>query len=270
MITQHAVHEFYDIDHSPFSVSDYSKLKFGSDKVAKKFGYDLADSFAEKHLPMIIGRTLLIIPSPYNYIKNAATIMTEHFIDRLNHISVTNSGHQVESSIIHRRCSYFNDYGFLSKEDRTELLNGDDFYINEEFLKDKVLIFVDDVIITGTHEDKIKEILKRKNIQNDSVFLYYAQYLGSNPEIESELNFASIKSLDEYALLSHEEDHHTIIRPLKYILKQNKEALKKFLDNITRHHLERIYYGCLAEGYYKLPDFQTNFGLIRKHFEAKL
>lgn len=264
--TQFAVHHFSDLERAPFSIRDYSQLKFGDNEVARKFGYQLANAFAEEFLPTIIGNKLLVIPSPYNYVKNAATIMTEHFIDCLNMISVNNNGEHVEASIIHRKCSYTKDYGHLSKEHRKGLLDGDSFYINEEFLKDKTILFLDDVIITGTHEDKIKELLYKKNIDNECFFLYFAQYHGINPEIEAEINFAAIKEFDDYKRFVKTYNPKMIIRPLKYILSRSGSEVLEFLKELSRDKVEEIYYGCLAEGYYKLPEYQTNFAYIQNEF----
>jgi hypothetical protein len=211
----------------------------------------------------------VVIPSPYNHVQNAATILTKHFVNRLNQLLVNQSGAHVEYSVIHRKVSYINDYGYLSKEARKGLIDNDSFYLNKDFYKDKVLVFLDDVIITGTHEDKLKEILAKEKIKNETIFIYHAQYLGNDPTIESRLNFAAMNTLEDYGKLSEEPNHHVIVRPLKFLLSQQLKPLADFLLQIDVRKLEEIYFGCLGEGYYKIPSYQGPFQIIKGVYEKR-
>ncbi len=266
---QFAANHFTSFEDAEFCEYEYSSLKFGSDIVARKFGYQLADAFAAKYASELLSNRFVVIPSPYNHVENAATIMTKHFVNRLNSIIVAQSGEHVEYSVIHRKVSYINDYGFLSKADRKGLIDNDSFYLNKDFYKGKTLIFIDDVIITGTHEDKLKEIMEKEGITNDHFFLYFAKYNGNDPTIESKLNFASVDDLDDYEDIACEPNHHVIVRPLKFLLIQDIVKLSEFCNKISASKLSSIYYGCLGEGYYKIPSYQAQFAIIEAHYKYK-
>lgn len=257
-----AVHSFHTLADAPFCPKQYSRLKFGQDSAAMKLGYELAAAFFYKHAPKLIANRIVVIPSPYNHVPNAATVMTNHFVDRLNELLVDACGRHVETSIINRKVSYTNDYGFLSQEKRKQLIDNDQFYLNREFLVGKTLVFVDDVKITGTHEVKLKEILQRDGVPNDAFFLYFAKYDGLHADIEGELNFADMKSLNDYVMLAQEPNHHVIIRPIKWLLSQCPRELQEALMVLSPQFIRKVYYGCLAEGYYKIPSYQQNFGVI--------
>lgn len=260
--TQFNVHNFSNLETAKFSPQEYSRLKFGSDVAAKKLGYELATEFFAAHSDIILANQCVVIPSPYNFVPNAATVMTRHFINKLNELSVHASGQHVEQSIIHRKVSYTNDYGFLSKEKRRGLIDNDSFYLNRAFLEGKVLFFVDDVKITGTHEDKLVQILEHERVPNQAVFIYYARYHGNSPAIEGELNFASIKTIEDLIELMKEANHQVIIRPIKFLLSQHKQVLKDILMKVNDNVLDNLYYGSLAEGYYTIPKYQLNFAVI--------
>lgn len=260
--TRYSVHKFSDLENAGFSPELYSKLKFGSDNAARTMGHALAAGFFKTHSDKILANRLVVIPSPYNYVPNAATVMTGHFVNKLNELTVNAAGRHCEYSIIHRKVSYTNDYGFLSKEKRRGLIDNDSFYLNRDFMEGKMLVFIDDVRITGTHEDKLVEILERDNITNPAAFLYFAEYFGNQPDIEGELNFSFVKGIDDYLALTQEPDHHVIVRPLKYLLSQNSNKLREVCEKFPIHTLEKVYHGCLAEGYYKIPSYQQNFGVI--------
>lgn len=269
MELQFYANEFDNLETAPFSVAEYSRLKFGSDSAARLFGFQLADAFYQEHTDVLLANKLVVIPSPYNHVPNAATILTHHFVNRLNQLLVNKSGSHVEYSVIHRKVSYINDYGFLDKKARKGLIDNDSFYLNKEFYAGKVLVFLDDVIITGTHEDKLKEILLKEKIKNDTVFLYHAKYNGDDPTIESRLNFASLSSLEDYEKLSQEPNHHVIVRPLKFLLTQELKPLADFLMKADFAQLEQIYSGCLGEGYYKIPSYQGQFHVVQAAYNQR-
>ncbi len=261
--TRHAAVNFSCLETAGFCPKMYSRLKFGSDQAARKMGHQLADSFFAAHAPDLLANRHVVISSPYNHVPNAATVMTKHFVDKLNQHLVFARGEHVEYSITHRKVSYTSDYGFLSKDQRKGLIDNDSFYLNRDFIQDKTLILVDDIRITGTHEDKLREILIRDNVANDAYFLYFAEYFGKSAEIEAQLNFSAIDSLDDYYKLSQEPNHHIIIRPIKYILSRDPYELGLVIKTlVTDRMLDEIYFGCLAEGYYKLPNYQENFKVI--------
>ena len=261
--TSFAANTFTGIENAPFSPHDYSRLKFGSDHVARAFGHELADAFFAAHVDALLANHVVVIPSPYNFVENAATVMTKHFVDRLNELLVEAKGESVEYLTIQRKVSYINDYGFLSKEKRKGLLDNDRFYVNKEFVRGKLLIFIDDVKITGTHEDKLKEVLADRKIRNDAMFLYFAEYLGSQAEIEAQLNFSGIQNLDDYCALMNEPNHHIIVRPIKFLLSQPVEALKSFLDRAPYEKVKKLYFSALGEGYYRIPAYQKTFALVK-------
>jgi predicted amidophosphoribosyltransferase len=260
------VHSFFDLEDPSFSAVEYSKLKFGNDAAAKKLGHELAVGFFHTHIDKLLANQCVVIPSPYNVIKNAATVMTDHFCNKLNEMLVQANGTHVDCSIIHRKVSYTNDYGFLSKDKRKSLIDNDSFYLNRDFTEGKTLIFIDDVRITGTHEDKLVEILKRDGIDNDVFFLYYANYYGNSPDVEAKLNFAAVRDIYDYLELAKEPHHHTIIRPMKYILSQTPSTVKAILPVMETRAVQDLYWGCLGEGYYKIPSYHDNFQIIAAEF----
>lgn len=262
--TQSFVHSFAGMEGLPFDPIDYSHLKFGSDEVAKKFGYEIAETFFKDHSEELLSNRVVVFPSPYNHVENAASVMTRHMIDRLNHLLVNANGNNVEQSLIHRKVSYTSDYGFLPKEKRRALIDNDEFYINKDFIKGKTLVFVDDVFITGTHEEKLVEILDVHGLNNPAYFLYYAKYAKGavGADIEAAINFAGIRDLKDFAELTKRPGHNLIVRPIKYLLSRMPHELATCLEIFDVEFLTKVYYGAIGEGYHKIPNYQDNFRAI--------
>ena len=260
--SQFAAHHFNSLEDTDFSPEEYSRLKFGCDASAKKFGYELADKLFQQHSADLITKRAVVIPSPYNHVKNAATILTGHFLNRLNHHIVCANGEHLDYSVIHRKVSYIKDYGYLPADQRKKLIDNDDFFFNPDFYRGKTLIFVDDVFITGTHENKLVELLEKHRINNPCIFAYYGKYHGGKADIEAEINFASIRSLQNFADLCSETKHHMIVRPIKYVLSASPDDVRSFIARLSVQQLQELYFGCLGEGYYKIPIYQENFHII--------
>lgn len=269
--TQVFAHKFSSMDKLPFAAADYSKLKFGSDSVAHKFGKDLAYKFFVEHSAELLTQNCVVIPSPYNYVENAATVMARHFTNELNHLLVNANGAHAEWSIIHRKVSYTNDYGFLTKQKRRELIDNDLFFLNKEFLEGKTLIFVDDVCITGTHEDKLVEILDKNGLTNRTFFAYFGKYEKGEvgADIEAQLNFAGITNVGDFVELSREPDHHLIVRPIKFMLSQSTDDFATAIQAMDDSFARKMYYGCVGEGYNRIPKYQDNFQQLMHHLCLK-
>jgi hypothetical protein len=264
------LHQFSSYDDMHFAPGDYSRLKFGCDKVAEQFGMAMAIGFFNAHAEKLLSNKCVVIPSPYNHIKNAATLITEHFTNTLNLLLVNAKGEHLDSSIIHRKVSYTNDYGFLDKDTRQKLLSNDSFYMNKKFLKGKSLIFIDDVCITGTHEDKLVEILAENRMNNDTFFVYFAKYFGQIAEIESELNFAAINTITDVVNIINSPNHHMIIRPIKYLLSLTYPEFDNIICTLKREKLAALYHASLAEGYYKIPKYQSNFQRLSLYMSSHI
>ncbi len=262
-MTVFSANTFSSLQDATFSPHVYSQMKFGHNAAAKHYGHELAIKFFAAHMQDIISKRIVVIPSPYNYVENAATIMTRHFINKINELLVDHNGEHVEYMTIQRKISYISDYGFLTADKRKALIDGDEFYLDEKYLEGKLLIFIDDVKITGTHERKLVELLDDRCLFNERFFLYAAAYTGSSPEIEAEINFAAIKDLKAFRYLANVEGHRMIVRPLKYILGQPAADFDMFVCSLEREQVETIVHSSLNEGYYRIPAYQENLNRAR-------
>lgn len=267
---QFAAHQFQDLETAEFNIYDYSRLKFGCNLSAHSMGKELAGRFYKEYSAKLLCGNFVLIPSPYSHVENAATIMSYAFLDELNRLLVEGNGHHVEFDTIRRKSQYLQDYGKLPKEVREGMLDNDEFYLNEKFLKDKSLIFLDDVIITGTHEWKLKEILQDEGMENECFFVYYAQYLGERAEIEGELNFQAISDVRDFADIVSKSTSSIVVRTLKYLLSIDIKKDEEFEGLLYIFGYEKsrdIYFAALGEGYYKIPAYQKNLERIKKFIE---
>lgn len=260
---QFLAHEFLTLESASFNPKDYSRLKFGSDLVAREFGHAMADRFYAEHRRMLIVDRCVVVPSAFNVVPIAASILAVHFMNRLNDL-LTREGHRmVEMTTMHRTMSYVADYSFLPRDQREKLLQGDKLFINRDFIEGKVLLFVDDVTITGTHERKIEAFLEGLGLINPHIFCYYAKYNGERADIEAALNLSGISTPDEYLELIKEPNHHLVVRAVRFLLDIPEEQLMEVLSRIDFDFADRVYMAALAKEYDKQDTYRDKFKLLR-------
>lgn len=263
------VHSFADLGSAGFCAEAYSRLKFGSDPVAKQFGYEMADLFFQQHRAMLLTQRCVVIPSAFNVVEIAATLLARHFMNRLNDLLVRAGGDIVEWTTMHRTVSYLNDYADVSLEERQALLGRDNLYIKEEFIVDKTLIFIDDIQITGTHEHKILKFLEDRKITSPALFCYYAKYTGDRASIEGDLNRSGIGSLTDFVSMWAEEPTHIMVRTLRLWLLAEPSELAWALDQVTPTYIDQLYHATLARGYYTVPELRGGFEAIRARHDSQ-
>lgn len=270
-----AVHQFQNRENLPFSPVHYSMLKHGSGTIAQAYGNELAIAFFNNYSHLIVNEQVVVLESAYSYVKNAASVITEHFTNKLNSLLSEFNGKNVQRLKINRIVPYITDYGKLSVAKRKKLLKQDTFTFDYNFAEGKFLVFIDDIFITGTHHKKIEEMLGDYGIDMEKTMsLYYAELVDpkEDPSIESYLNNAQVLTLKDLSNLIHSESNYrVIVRTLKMILGEpDEEKLKEFLDSLQDEMISDFYLQCLGEGYHKNPVYSSNFSILRaKHLKLK-
>ena len=197
MQINYSLHKINNAETFDFSAFEYSCFKYGNDAIAEKFGNALAKGFIKEKLSNInIHKQIVVISSPYAFIPTATFAMKNYFVFTLNRWLAENNLPIVQETKVHRTITYKEDYGELSAADRMKLIGNDSFHIDSNFLADKILIFLDDIKITGSHERMITKMLSNYNLTNDTYLLYFAELINSdiNPNIENYLNYFALRS----------------------------------------------------------------------------
>jgi len=260
-----ATHIISDENNFSFSANDYSKFKYGSSEIGNKFGTNLFFRLiALRNKELCSYKKIYVFSSPYNYIPTATnTILksfSEHLIKHLEGISL------VEIRKIHRNTTYTDDYGSLSKEERFSLISNDTFNIKNDFNGDELLIFLDDIKITGSHEFVVKKTLINNKIENDVYFLYHAilDNKNINPTFENFLNYSYVKGVNEIIEIYNNADFVINTRFTKFILSLSRENFFLFINQLTPLGLDEIITNSKGNGYDKVLRYSENLKKIIK------
>ena len=272
MQTRYSLHKIDNTDSFGFNPSDYSKFKYGDDKISEQFGHDLAKGFIQEILIKTkISKQIVVISSPYSFIPTATFAMKNYFVYELNKWLSENNLPVVQETKIHRTITYKEDYGELSAEDRMKLISNDHFHIDKSFLDNKTLIFLDDIRITGSHERMITKMIEEFEIPNDTYLLYFAELTNEfiNPNFENYLNYYQIKSIFDLQKIIESNRFEINTRIVKYLLNYDSNAFKIFIQNQTNKFNSLLNNMALGNSYHTIDEYQKNMNILKNHIKTK-
>lgn len=271
MITTFSKHQINCSDNVPFKAEHYSKFKFGDGLYAKTFGRELAEGFILNYRNLLLsGREIVIISSPYNSIPTASYAMTSFFKERLNQFLYENKKGSLLESKIHRYKTYSTDYGNLSYEDRVSLITTDAYHIDKNFLTNRVVLLLDDIKITGSHEFVIKKLITSHDIKAEFIFIYYAELTNPSiqPNFENYLNYAFVKGLNDLIEVVNGDSFILNTRIVKFILHSDLNSFISFIPKIKKDVLNTIVKYAISNNYHLMDEYAGNLNQLISHLNS--
>jgi hypothetical protein len=267
MLNRYSLHKINTIEQLSFSDIEYSKFKFGDGNIAKKFGQDLAKKFIKDILlNNYQGNQLVVISSPYSFIPTATFFMKNYFVFELNNWLAINQYPVIQETKIHRSSSYSEDYGNLNAKERMSLIGNDCFYIDNKFIENKTLIFLDDIRITGSHENVIVNMLSKINVNDNYYLLYFAELTNHliEPNFENVLNYAYIDSVFKLNEIVNDKSFCINTRVVKYILNTDHDIFKVFIQDQNNEIINLIINMAIGNSYHNIDSYKSNFNYLQQ------
>lgn len=251
---------------SSFDESAYSRFKFGDTFYAKEFGEKLFEGFIQEFSDLILQQEeVILFPSPYYSIPTASNFLCRFFKDKLNYFLFMNAKNACIEGKIHRQQTYVEDYGNMSYEQRINLIANDTYYLDKHFVEGKFCIFLDDIKITGSHENTINRILKQYDIKGEFIFVYFAELINKNinPKIENHFNYYSIKTIDDIIEIINSKYFQFNTRITKYLLLLETNNFDFLCKNINRKKKQEILNLAISNNYHKIKEYINNIKKLK-------
>ena len=266
MNSSFSLHKILNENQCPFDENEYSWFKFGDKQYAEKFAAELFDGFIEKYSDLLLSKNeIVILPSPYLSIPTASNFLCYYFKKCLNSFLFNNNRKASIESKIYRNQTYVTDYGNLSFDERVKLIANDTYYIDRNFINDKLCIFVDDIKITGSHEHTVNKILDQYNVNGDFVFVYFAELINKeiHPKIENHYNYFAVKSVNDIVDVINRINFQYNTRIIKYILNLDEEQFTFLTNNISIEKRNELFHLAISNNYHQIIEYQDNIEMIK-------
>ncbi|KAH7406605.1 PRTase ComF-like protein [Phaeosphaeria sp. MPI-PUGE-AT-0046c] len=161
----------------PFFIKDYQRYVFGDDKLANRFGTDLAKAFVARYpalgtTPGTNNTTTndIAVAILAGYAPTATYNLREHFTAYLNRHLTSQGGRPARKINI----AAITDGRAVRREPQTTYV--DTHHIDTMYLSDRTLVILGDIRMRKDQEDLIKESLGTLKIKNNVVFVYLAAF----------------------------------------------------------------------------------------------
>ena len=266
MNSSYSLHKIIDECQYPFDANEYSWFKFGDKQYAEKFAEELFNGFIEKYSELLLSKNeIVILPSPYLSIPTASNFLCFYFKKCLNSFLFKNNRKASIESKIYRNQTYVTDYGNLSFDERVKLIANDTYYIDRNFINDKLCIFVDDIKITGSHEHTVNKILNQYNVKDDFVFVYFAELVNKDihPKIENHYNYFAVKNVTDIVNIVNRTNFQFNTRIIKYILNLDEEQFTFLIKNISIEKRNELFHLAISNNYHQITEYHNNIETIK-------
>jgi hypothetical protein len=132
----------------------YSRYKYGDTRQAKQFGEELCTSFLEKYDDFLLTcqQQFVVLSSPRSLVPPAAYYIFQVFLEKFNRFLQLHERQPAFEHTIQRLATLPDDYSLLSTHERFEHLIDERYSIDSQPLRNKFLLFIDDIRITGNVE----------------------------------------------------------------------------------------------------------------------
>lgn len=271
-----AVHTFKDLDSLGFNTESYSKFKYGCFFHTIEFAQDLSvhvtDHLKRKY-PDGVYPEIMVAGAPYNQVPVASTALAEYTAAFVANILPDAN---IKTFKISRNHSYHDDYGDMDAAMRDKSISGETFYVEAKSVKDKLIIFVDDIRITGSHERRIVKMVQKLKIKSEYFFAYYALLDNDQtpPKIEGQLNNAYLGKQGEN-VINFIERANVFQEPLilntrvtKYLLTLDSKLFHRVCIEANNSTLWNLYKYALGNSYATHELYQHNFVTLQRYLHS--
>jgi hypothetical protein len=227
-------------------------MKHGDSSATKSLAqllFNKISSSKDLDLETVHKKNLVLSSSAYGSIPTAAHALMLEVSKLLTKHGVSHEIAKIERLQALSRI----DYAALSDVERGTELEVRQLRINKEnrlLMNDQHIILIDDLCATGGHERAIINCLLETCVVPVVNFFYVFEFSeelrNTNPMLESELNSAQVKNLDDLLTLIRDSNEPSYInaRVVKFALAEgecNQVSFKRFLSLAPIEYLDRFY-----------------------------
>ncbi len=249
----------------------FSGMKYGDPAATAEIAQEMAQVLLG-HAPLqaLIAQKgcLWLAAAAYGALESAAANLTNALAEIL-----MEAGWQVNEFKIEREGGFDRtNYGTLSPSARKKAIRHRKISITDEVagqLKDQIVVVIDDLRCTGTHERAIAQLFARKTQPVQVIYGYCITFHGEMEAVQEEkLNHAKVKSLNDLLEFIKMKGPEPLwnARLVKFILRHSAAELAAFWPGIGGLRSLELYWLAISkDGYCDMPPFREGFLALQQY-----
>ncbi len=249
----------------PLDFKKYSQFKYGHRPTAIEFAQNIVETFLSRFsLQYLIANIddVILSTAPYWCTPPSAHVLATEVQSQINEMLIKRGHGPLKFLKIHRSKAPSCDFSKLGLQERKNTLQEDTLSVDRAVFKNKILILVEDARITGAHEQKTIDFMRKIGV-SDLIFLYAINVKGGShdPEIESRMNHQVINNLKVLSeLMDNPTDYILNARACRFILGwPNIKELRDFYQRLNTNILLQIHVASLNDGYGIIEKYRIGF-----------
>ena len=248
----------------------YSRFKYGDQRQAHLYADELTGVILESQIAQqyASGPPIVVSASAYKRLLTAAQFVADGVLLRLKW-----AGFDADAGRIHRARLTEGDYGTMNAAERAFWMANNGLSLDGELFHGRHVIIVDDVRITGSHENAIARLFQAlpvASVTSAYVVAIEPGLAARDTRIEDRMNHASINTLHDLYQLMWDEEHYVLTaRTVKFVLSRPLDVLEIFLRKLEGTDLRALHMGMLDDGYYAMTAYAEGSKLLLDEIEAR-
>lgn len=272
-----ALHQLYpnsqkgiDSLHTSFDIEAYSRFKYGDKRVAQQYAQELVRKLLQnpQDLPCL-STPVFISSSAFRYVPTAAQSILNAFLS-----AFTQQLPQLKLQYfkIHRNYLDGRDYAQLTPEERENVLKQAQLSVDDStHLRNQTVWVIDDIRITGKHEEKILEFLQKLGVKEvKCLYVAQLQHGLERSWLEHYINHAWIKDLERFEEILYSPCFQLNARVCKFLLSYPcHTSLKAFLERLDLAKITLLYHAIKQDNFDEVENYRHAFLLLEDIFLQK-
>lgn len=256
-------------------IAEYSNFKYGHKPTVLTFAKKMTDElFSIFPIQKLISQqeNVIVTTSPYWYTPPSVHPLALAVYENINEHLFERGKNSLRFIKMSRSSAPSCDFSKLSHAERKLNMQQNKLSVDENAVKGRTVIFIEDARITGAHEAKALECLEAAGAEK--VILLYiidVKHGKKDPDIENRINHSVINSLDElYRLMKNPDEYVLNSRACRFVLSwENKEELEKFAQKLPLTVLTELYSASITDGYGLMEKYADGFRIIREEVRER-
>jgi hypothetical protein len=243
----------------PLDLAEFSRFKHGASAPTWRFGRRLVRTLVTECAELVHAERLVVTASCYKVVPLASVALGRVVAHRLNRERADAGRAPLVWTQFYRDQLIEGDYSTMSLAQRQDFIANDVIRIDEAVLTGAAVLVVDDLRVTGFHEDRLASVLEAAGVPA-ATFAYLVTIDGrADPTVEQRMNTTTVDGVDALLTLAGGAGFVLNSRVCKLILGAPPADVERLVAGLPVGLLAELVAGLECNGYAVMSRYRAAY-----------